>query len=76
MASIISSTVVEDAVQHDGRRWILERHIFDNGDVYDFRYIAESADNVSAIMTDRASWLPQHLADEEAYLLSLQVANG
>jgi len=39
---IISSQVIEDSVQHDGRRWIRERHIDQLGLFYERVYMVES----------------------------------
>ena len=58
---IVSSQIVEDSPQIDGRRWVREVHTDDAGLMHEFAYLAEAASNVSAIMAARAADLPDQL---------------
>lgn len=55
--SIVSSAIVEDSVQKDGRRWVRERHLDQVGLEYVIAYLAQSADNATTIMNARATQL-------------------
>lgn len=64
-ATITQSTIVEDAAQRDGRRWITERHT-DNAGVQHFvRYIAAAGADVNATMTARAPSVASELENRE-----------
>ena len=51
--SIISSTIIEDSVQKDGRRWICERHVDHISEIFEIRYMAGAGTNINDIMTSR-----------------------
>lgn len=46
--SIVSSIIVDDAPQKDGRRYITERHTDHLGKVYDVQYTARVNDDAQA----------------------------
>lgn len=52
---IVSSKIIEDAPQKDGRRWITERHTRDDGTYQDVTYMAESTDAVGDMLLIRAA---------------------
>lgn len=54
---IVSSIIVEDHPQRDGRRAVREQHTDHNGQHHYAMYLAEPAANVSAMMTARAATL-------------------
>lgn len=63
--SIVSSTIIEDRPQIDGRRHICERHTDHTGRVHDIRYMAATADNVNTFMANRVATLESQLANGE-----------
>lgn len=72
---IVSSQIVEDRVQVDGRRAIQERHVDHVGRVESVFYLSEAGDNVDAIMLARVPVLEQQatereLAENEAEVLA------
>lgn len=62
---IISSAIIEDAIQHDGRRSVRERHIDSEGRVYDVMYLAEAGAAIADMLPVRAAQLDAQLVDEE-----------
>lgn len=62
---VVSSTIVEDAPQADGRRWIVERHADHLGVARFLRYMAAQGLNVTAIMTARIAGLNAELTRNE-----------
>lgn len=52
-ATIVSSEIVSDSPQADGRRWVTERHVDHVGAVHVVTYMAEAATNVQTIMAAR-----------------------
>lgn len=65
MASISSSTIIEDAVQVDGRRHVRERHVDNMGMPHDVFYIAEAEADVSAMLPIRAAQIVEQLEAAE-----------
>lgn len=65
MATILTSEIIDSREQSDGRVWVTERHVFDSGDIEDFRYLAGSESEAVATMIARSAWLPTYLADRE-----------
>ena len=63
--AIVSSTIIEDARQRDGRRHVCERHVDHLGGVRDVRYMAESGADATAILPTRAAQIEAELAAEE-----------
>lgn len=63
--TIISSVIIEDALQRDTRRRIGEAHTDHLGRVHTVTYLAERSDDVQAILTARATALATQLAQEE-----------
>lgn len=62
---VVSSAIVEDAPQRDGRRWIAERHVDHLGVARFLRYLAVKGLNVTAIMTARIAGLNAELTRNE-----------
>lgn len=62
---IISSKVVEDQPQVDGRRSIHELHVDHLGEIYDVFYMAAEKDDVSAVLATRATQIEDDLAAAE-----------
>lgn len=60
---IISSIILENQPQSDGRRSVRERHTADDGTNYDACYLAEPGTDVNAVMVARVPILDQMLAD-------------
>jgi hypothetical protein len=48
MATIVSSTHIAGHPQQDGRRYIKERHLLDDGRSVDFEYLADALVNPDA----------------------------
>ena len=63
--SIVSSQVVEDRAQIDGRRDVREHHTDHLGVVHAVNYLAESGADIQAALTARAPQIAQALADAE-----------
>ena len=74
MTTIVSSTYTEGDVQADGRRYIKERHLLDDGRSVDFEYLADAQINPGAVMTARAARLSTELQAQDA--ASAEAANG
>ena len=62
---IVSSTIIEDAPQSDGRRWITERHVDQLGIEHLVHYMAAAATNTAPIMAARAIQIGADLAAAE-----------
>jgi len=63
--SVVSSIIVEDRVQRDGRRSIGELHTDHVGATYYFTYLALASDDVQARMVARVADIEQGLSDSE-----------
>lgn len=63
--AIVSSTIVEDAAQRDGRRHITERHVDHAGLIHFVRYIAERLANVSEAMAARVASIEAEMKSRE-----------
>ena len=74
MTSIASSTHIAGHPQQDGRRYIKERHLLDDGRSVDFEYLADDLVNPVLVMTERAARLSAELQAQEAS--SAEAANG
>lgn len=55
MLTIVSSVIVDDSRQADGRRWIRERHTPNIGETIDVVYMADAGWDVNAIMVARVA---------------------
>ena len=66
MATIVSSTYTVGHPQQDGRRFIEERHLLDDGRSVDFEYLADDQINPGAVMAERAARLSAELQAQEA----------
>lgn len=62
---IVTSLIVEDRVQVDGRRAIQERHVDHVGRVESVFYLAEAGADATAIMLARVPILEQQASDRE-----------
>lgn len=65
MPIIISSEIVEDRIQIDGRRQIRERHTESDGLSHDVVYMAEADVDVDAEMSARVPVLETQLTEAE-----------
>lgn len=63
---IVTSTILEDHSQKDGRRAITERHTFDDGTYQDVSYLAEPKDDVKAMLGERAKQIEADAAQRQA----------
>lgn len=63
--AIVSSSIVEDRQQVDGRRAIRERHTDHAGAIHEFAYLASAGDDVSAVMASRVASIESGLASAE-----------
>lgn len=71
---IQESTIIEDAVQRDGRRFITERHVDDSGAVTFVRYMAEAKATIEDMLPIRAAQIEQQDADRKAILDAIALA--
>lgn len=68
---ILSSTFNEGDVQVDGRRYVHESHLLDDGRTVDFDYLADDTISPSTVMMARAERLNAEMAAKEsAYLIA------
>jgi hypothetical protein len=75
--TIVSSIIIEDSPQIDGRRWIRERHTDSLGVPHDRVYMAAAKFDTSTILTvDAASIDAQLTADEIAANIASVLAFG
>lgn len=74
MASIVSSTYSAGQPQLDGRVYITERHLLDDGRSVDFDYLADQTINPQLVMTERAARLSAELQVQDAAIL--EASNG
>lgn len=63
--AIVTSEIREDAVQADGRRYIIEVHTDHTGQEHCFVWMAEAVQDATAILPSRAVWLADYLAQQE-----------
>lgn len=73
---IISSIIVEDSPQADGRRQVRERHIDHIGCVQAIAYTAEVDVDINAVMIQRVPLLEQQAKDRELQSLEQKVLHG
>ena len=74
MTAIVSSTYIENHLQADGRYYVTERHLLDDGRSVDFEYLANAQIDPALVMTERAARLAADLQAQEAS--SAEAANG
>lgn len=75
--AIVSSVIVEDSAQRDGRRWIRERHTDQVGQRYEFPWMAAAAQDATAVMNARVASINAGLiTNEVARNVSDVLANG
>lgn len=70
---ISSSSFTEDVPQADGRRYIAEHHILDDGRTVDFEYLADGTIDPAAVMSARAVRLNAEIAAQDS---ALMIASG
>lgn len=63
--AVVSSVIIEDHAQVDGRRHVRERHTTDLGDVIDVQYVAEADADVEASLAPRAAQIEAQLVENE-----------
>jgi hypothetical protein len=63
--AIVSSQIIEDRVQVDGRRSVRERHTDDLDSVHDVSYLAEAEANISTTMAARVAQIEASLLEAE-----------
>lgn len=63
--AIVSSQIIEDVPQIDGRRHVTERHVDHVGLVHFWRYLAEQLADVSAAMSARVAAVESRLKRRE-----------
>lgn len=74
---IVSSLIVEDSAQKDGRRWIRERHTDQIGQRYEFAYLCAAVFDAAAALAARIPFVNAALiADEVAANVADVLANG
>ena len=74
-ATITSSVVVTDQAQHDGRRWIHERHTDSLGKTYEYWWMAEIGAVATAQLAGHATQLLSDLAIAEIAANTLAALN-
>lgn len=74
--SIVNSEIQEDAVQVDGRRYIREVHTDHVAVEHHFVWMAEMGQDTTPVMTVRAVWLPDYLAEQEIEANMAEVEGG
>lgn len=66
MLTLVSSSIVFESVQEDGRRAVSEEHRFSNGAILNVDYTAEPNEDLSVRLADHgASLLSELIADDE-----------
>lgn len=66
---ILSSEFTDGDVQADGRRYVYERHTFDNGGFVEYTYMADETIDPAIVMAARAARLNAEMAAKEAALM-------
>lgn len=74
--SIVSSVIVSDRPQTDGRRFIRERHTDHLGDTHDAAYLAEVDTDEDAVMAVRAAKIEAYLREAEINTNLAKALNG
>lgn len=60
---IVESTIIEDAPQKDGRRYVTELHVDDEGKEHRVMYLAESKANVEEMLPARAAQISAQIEE-------------
>lgn len=63
--SIVSTSVIEEPVQKDGRRYVRERHTDELGEVHEVSYLAESGGNALTVAQGRAALIDNQIKELE-----------
>jgi hypothetical protein len=63
---IVTSTIIAEHVQRDGRRDITERHVTDTGETIDVHYRADAKADVRRTMRNRVAVIEAQLAERAA----------
>lgn len=74
--AVVSSLVIEDMVQVDGRRWVRERHMLTGGGTRDVVYMAEVGANAQLALAANAIVLADQLTQEEIAANANEVDNA
>lgn len=61
---IISSKIIGEFIQIDERKYIVEEHEDDQGQLYRIEYLADAKTNVDEVLTLRATQLEQQVEQE------------
>lgn len=62
---VVSSTIVEDRVQRDGRRSVREAHTLDTGEIAHVEYLAEAKAVVEDMLPIRSALIDEQIAAQE-----------
>lgn len=73
---IVTSTIIEDSPQIDGRRAIRERHIDSHGNAHDVDYLAEADADVESILATHAAGVAAQLAASEVKAVAAWMLAG
>lgn len=76
MASITSSTIIEDHAQADGRRRVAELHADDQGETHRVTYLAAAGADVQATANARQTTILAQLRDNEIAANIAKALNG
>lgn len=76
MAVILSSTIIADRVQADGRRYVTERHDDDQGESHRVTYLAASNADAQATANARQATILTQLRDHEIAANIAKALNG
>lgn len=71
--TIVTSVIISDDVQADGRRDIRERHTDDLGDIYPAHYLGEANTDANAVMLARVPFIEAQI--EEVLIEATRRAN-
>lgn len=59
---LTSTYTLDNHTQHDGRIYVFERHVDENGNVYAWDYLAAVGTDYNAVLAEHASILEAQLA--------------
>ncbi len=63
--AIVSSVIIENSPQHDGRFWSGERHTDQLGLIYEFRSLLDAGTNATTVMNNRIASINNDLIARE-----------
>lgn len=76
MASILSSSIIADRAQADGRRYVTERHDDDQGESHQVTYLAAANADAQATANARQATILTQLRDNEIAANIAKALNG